>query len=84
MTLLTPKDLTANGAALKIQAMALDDTDPMPFGKHNGLPMQDVPADYLHYLWQNGLKKDLRSDVADYIRRNLSALKKEHPDGIWD
>lgn len=61
----------------------LTDTDLMPFGKHKGLPMQDVPADYFHYLWTNGKKADLRCPVADYIRRNLDALKKEHKDGIW-
>jgi uncharacterized protein (DUF3820 family) len=61
----------------------LKDTDFMPFGKHKGEPMQDVPASYLHYLWQNGLKQDKRSDVADYIRRNLNALRQEHPDGVW-
>ena len=61
----------------------LSDTDPMPFGKHSGLPMQDVPADYLHYLWQNGLKNNKQSNVADYIRRNIEALKKEYADGIW-
>lgn len=64
---------------------ALDDLDPMPFGKHKGIPMQDVPAAYLHYLWTNGLNKETKtSNVADYIKRNLSALKKDHPDGIWD
>jgi len=45
--------------------------------------MQDVPASYFHYLWQNGLKHEKHSDVANYIRHNLEALKKEHPDGIW-
>ena len=45
--------------------------------------MQDVPASYLHYLWTNGLKEDRRSPVADYIRRNLEALKAEHKDGLW-
>lgn len=61
----------------------LHDTDPMPFGKHQGVKMQDVPASYLHYLWQNGLKNDKTSDVADYIRRSLGALKQEYPDGLW-
>lgn len=61
----------------------LTDTDPMPFGKHKGVSMQDVPAAYLHYLWCNGLKDDHRSPVADYIRRNLHALKQEYPDAIW-
>lgn len=61
----------------------MNDTDPIPFGKHEGVPMQDVPASYLHYLWKSGMKDDKQSAVADYIRRNLSALKKELPDAIW-
>jgi uncharacterized protein (DUF3820 family) len=60
----------------------LDDLDPMPFGKHRGIPMQDVPARYLHWLWTNGADKE-KSQVADYIRRNLNALKIDYPDGIW-
>jgi len=62
----------------------MDDLDPMPFGKHKGESMQDVPASYLHWLWTNGLKDEKRNPAADYIRRNLSALKEEYPDGIWD
>lgn len=61
----------------------LDDLSPMPFGKHRGTPMQDVPADYLHWLWTNGKEHDRRCQVADYIRRNITALQQEHPDGIW-
>lgn len=61
----------------------LSDLSPMPFGKHKGVPMQDVPANYLHWLWANGLKDDRQSPVAEYIRENLSALKTEYPDGIW-
>lgn len=56
----------------------------MPFGKHKGEPMQDVPAPYLHWLWTNGKREDVRCPVAVYIRRNLSALRKEHRDGLWD
>lgn len=61
----------------------LNDTDPMPFGKHKGFPMQDVPTGYLHWLWSNGMKDDKASNVADYIRRNLNALKMENGDLIW-
>lgn len=61
----------------------LQDTDPMPFGMHQGKPMQDVPARYLHFLWTDGFKDNKHSNVADYIRRNLSALKQEYKDGIW-
>ncbi len=61
----------------------MDDLTLMPFGKHKGIFMQDVPASYLHYLWVNGMKNE-KSPVAEYIRSRLDALKKEHPDGIWD
>lgn len=62
----------------------LTDTDPMPFGKFKGTPMQDVSASYLHYLWTNGMKNDVKtSNVAAYIEENLQALKEEYPDGIW-
>lgn len=60
----------------------LNDTDPMPFGKHKDVPMQDVPASYLHWLWQQ-IENDKTSNVADYIRRNIGSLKQEHPDGLW-
>lgn len=55
----------------------------MPFGAHKDKPMQDVPASYFHYLWTHGMK-DEKSPVAEYIRQNLHALKKEYSDGIWD
>ena len=62
----------------------LEDLSPMPFGKHKGQKMQEVPASYFFWLWNNGKKFEVKTDaVADYINRNLSALKKEHPDGIW-
>jgi hypothetical protein len=61
----------------------LEDLSPMPFGVHKNMPMQDVPAGYLHYLWTSGLKHQQFSPVAIYIRKNLAALKKEYPDGIW-
>jgi len=62
----------------------LTDLDKMPFGKHRDVPMQDVPPGYLHFLWSNGLKHEVKTNaVADYISRNLTALKQDHPDGIW-
>lgn len=61
----------------------LEDSSPMPFGKHAGLRMDRVPAQYLHWLWTNGKKQDKRCPVAEYIRRNLTVLQKEYEDGIW-
>lgn len=62
----------------------LNDESPMPFGKHKGKPMSEVPADYLFWFWTNGgeQKKD-RDPVARYIDENLDALRQEYPDGEW-
>ena len=37
----------------------VDDTDIMPFGKYykSRTTMAEVPASYLHWLWNDGLKK---------------------------
>jgi hypothetical protein len=61
----------------------LEDLDPMPFGEHKGKAMQNVPASYLHWLWTNGMKENQSSPVADYIKRNISALAQEYKTGIW-
>lgn len=62
----------------------LTDTDFMPFGKFKGKQMQEVPASYLHYLWNNGMSKEVNtSNVAAYIYENIDALKQENEDLIW-
>lgn len=60
---------------------ALNDDDPMPFGKHKGEPMRDVPASYLHWLWQQ--RPISNRKLENYIFNNIEALKREHKDGIW-
>lgn len=62
----------------------LHDDDPMPFGKHKGLRMSEVPVEYLHYLWSNGKQFDKTCRVAAYIRANLSILETENEDLIWE
>jgi hypothetical protein len=68
----------------------LTDTSPMPFGKYEGTPMVDVPADCLHYLWHDGLYRKTKDttdspqkQVALYIKKSMSALKEEFKDGRW-
>lgn len=69
---------------LPMPSESLDDLDPMPFGAHKGKPMQDVPPSYLHWFWiQPESGNPHGAAVRDYIKRNLSALKQEHRDGIW-
>jgi hypothetical protein len=47
--------------------------------------MSEVPASYLHYLWNHGLKYETKtSDVAKYIETSKSVLESENPDLIWD
>lgn len=63
----------------------LQDTDAMPYGKkHKGIPMSEVPASYLFWLWTEcGFESNFTEPVADYIRRNRDSLKKKYRDGIW-
>lgn len=51
-----------------------DDDTPMPFGKHKGKALRDVPARYL--LWLEGtLRRDDWKDLQAYIKDNYEALK---------
>lgn len=59
---------------------ALTDLDPMPFGKHKGVLMQDVPAMYLVWLKEQGCN---HAGVAGYIENSWSAIKSECPDHIF-
>lgn len=53
---------------------ALSDTDLMPFGKHKGTPMQDVPASYLQWLRDEGCSNLV---VANYIHNSWDAIQLE-------
>ncbi|MBX2906188.1 MAG: DUF3820 family protein [Taibaiella sp.] len=52
----------------------LEDDDLMPFGKHKGVRMKDVPAEYL--LWLRGEGCSNKS-VANYIARNLDKIERD-------
>ena len=52
----------------------LGDSDPMPYGKHKGRPMEDVPAAYLIWLIDNGRASPA---VSEYIKHNIDVLMKE-------
>lgn len=64
---------------------------PMPFKAHYGKAMDDVPARYLLWLWNNGLWEiakepvtTTRHQVAQYIVENMSSLEMDDPDTIVD
>ncbi len=52
----------------------LTDTSPMPFGKFKGDKMENVPAKYLLWLYNNNKCFGL---VKDYIIDNLQVLEQE-------
>ena len=52
----------------------MDDTDLMPFGKHKGIRMIDVPADYLLWVYD---QEWCKGEVKKYIEENIDALRKE-------
>jgi len=52
----------------------LTDNDEMPWGKHQGISMANVPADYLLWLYKENKCSD---NVREYIKENLDVLKEE-------
>ena len=61
---------------------ALQDRDPMPFGKHKGKAMESVPVHYLHWWWHNTERNN--PAVRDYIFRNINALADENDKLVWE
>lgn len=55
----------------------MTDDSLMPFGKHKGIKMCNVPASYLIWLYENTNRKDLNTEIAHYIKDNLDVLKQE-------
>ena len=52
----------------------LKDTSAMPFGKHKGEKMANVPASYLLWLFEND---KCNKEVREYVLINMDVLKKE-------
>jgi len=59
--------------------MILDDNSLMPFGKYEGCKMQDVPATYLKWLYDNNKAS---KPVRRYIKENLETIKLEIKQGL--
>jgi hypothetical protein len=65
----------------------LEDDSLMPYGGHVGKKMERVPASYLLWMWNDGVRKVCGEDskrgiVARYIRERLACLSKECDDVI--
>ena len=54
--------------------MSLDDSSLMPYGKHKGDKMIDVPASYLIWLYEND---KCSKEVKDYVEDNLEVLRSQ-------
>ena len=49
----------------------MKDTDPMPWGKHKGKPIGEVPFDYLVRYYKKGWIKD---EVLGYVENALKVI----------
>jgi uncharacterized protein (DUF3820 family) len=58
--------------------LEFDDETPMPFGKHKGTPLGQVPASYLSWL-EAELEPDspVRGALLHYIHENAAAIEME-------
>lgn len=45
----------------------------MPFGKHRGKKMKDIPVEYYLYLHEQGMRKGA---LRTYVINNLDEIKK--------
>lgn len=52
-----------------------DESTTMPFGKHKGIALSDVPAQYL--LWWFGENTAAFPGLREYIEKNYDALENE-------
>jgi len=57
----------------------MNDNTPMPFGTHVGVPLKDVPADYLMWLYEDCDSdwQESYPDLEKYIEDNWDALEDE-------
>jgi len=52
--------------------MPLTDESPMPWGIHQGKPLDEVPPEYLIWMYEND---KLKGDLKRYAQENLEVLK---------
>lgn len=52
----------------------------MPWGEHKGIPMEDVPPDYLLWLFRQAWVRDW-PDIHAYLVANQAALLAEEDEG---
>jgi len=58
----------------------MTDTTLMPFGKHKGKKMIDVPAFYLKFIYDNNMLCK-NNELREYIEDNMDVINKEIKEG---
>jgi len=54
--------------------MKYTDETPMPFGKHKGVKLANVPASYLLFMYES---KYLKAPLLDYVEENKEVLEQQ-------
>ena len=67
----------------KLPTGNLSEESLMPFGKHKGEKMSEVPVAYLHWLYTNTEKKPFNRGVFTWIKKNKASLEEKYPDELW-
>jgi uncharacterized protein (DUF3820 family) len=60
----------------------VNDQTPMPFGKYKGVKLEDVPAAYLLWMWDDGLWAQKDRPLHRYIANAFTVLETEATDYI--
>lgn len=60
----------------------MNDQDLITFGKYKGHKLEDVPASYLLWLWDNGIWAEKNHQLHSYISDNFHVLETEADDYI--
>ena len=63
------KTVSARSSSYPERSDPLDDESPMPFGKHEGDPLMDVPDSYFHWLSQQDWIEHWPA-LLEYIQQN--------------
>ncbi len=55
----------------------IDNIETMPHGKHSGIHLDLIPAEYLQWYSQNVCPTYMNQHVHDYIQKNYGGFKKQ-------
>lgn len=59
------------------------DSTKMPFGKHQGLKMKEVPSDYLIWMSEQPWLKESWPKLYKYVQKHLKQMKEQEEKSFW-